>query len=120
MEKYRSAATTAMPSINTMNKITFSDATRRDWRHLKAALADLGDDAIPAGSGISIARESIPVGPNGARRELAYARVVIAPGESKAAARARLDAFLADIPLPEGARFGVELEPEPVFAGPAA
>jgi hypothetical protein len=27
-----------------MNKITFSDATRRDWRHLKAALADLGDD----------------------------------------------------------------------------
>lgn len=75
-----------------------------------APFADLGDDAIPAGSGISIALESIPVGPNGARRELAYARVVIAPGESKAAARARLDAFLADVPLPEGARFGVEPE----------
>jgi hypothetical protein len=68
----------------------------------------LADDAIPEGSGISIARESIPGGRNGPPRELAYARVAIAPGESKAAARARLDAFLAKVPLPEGARFGLE------------
>ncbi len=62
-------------------------------------------DARPS-DGVELLHESLP-GDDGATRIVAYATVDRRAGEDEAAARARLERWLAEVPIPAGHRFGV-------------
>ncbi len=57
-------------------------------------------------SDVTLQSESVPVG-GGAEVSEHYARTVVRAGETDSAARARLRGWLATVPLPPRARFGV-------------
>jgi hypothetical protein len=64
-------------------------------------------DAIPAGSGISLGSERVSLGAD-QTAERRFARIELRDGEARAATAARLRAWLDGVPLPRGARFGLE------------
>jgi hypothetical protein len=73
-------------------------------------LADTTEESLPAGEGIAIYKESVPVG-DGATADVHFARIAARPGEAKAATRTRFRAWLDRVPQRasgEQVRFGVE------------
>jgi preprotein translocase subunit SecD len=66
------------------------------------------DDDVPEGSGIDIFAVYVPLGADQRRRH--FARIVTREGEALPETRARLERWLAGLPLPAGKRFAYELD----------